>query len=425
MSLTLQTTLQYEIKRLQISTNAGIFDLRSIFTEINIFDNILQPCMSGHILLLDAISLNSNLLLDGSEFLEIEITKDGDNLKIHKLFKVYKQTDRRQVSESSESYLLHFISEEFVYSEQQTFSQHYRTTYSDVISKILKDKLKIKNRFIAQLEKSNGVRDIVIPQMKPIQAIVWCSKRALNSKNLPNFLFYENIDGYNLQSLTTLKEQKNAYPIFFEVKNIEGSIQREFFGARDYEIVSQYDYLENIRDGVYSGTFIGFDPVTKTIVETKNTYQSTFKDKPLNKNYNKVVDQTRDKKINTSMDTARLVAFPAVLNRTENSYIKANDPLSINFRESPQFFLIQRKAILQNLFSQRMKIVLPGNFLLSSGKLVEVKKQKNSQDQIDNKDNSIFGKYLIVGTRHIIQQNKHETLIEVATDSTNESIPKV
>lgn len=425
MTMNIESTLQYEINKLNLITHAGKFDLRSIFTEINIYDHILQPCMTGNILLKDAQSINSNFVLDGSEFIEIDISKESNNLRIQKVFKVYKQSDRKQDNQTSESFILHFVSEEFVYSEQQTISQYYKNTYTNVVTKLLSDKLKVSPKSVRLIEPSKGIREIIIPQMKPIEAIMWCTKRALNDKNLPNFLFFENVDGYNFISLSALKSQQSAYVILFEIKNIQSSMEREFFGARDYEIISQYDYLDNIRSGVYSGTYIGFDPITKTIVEQKISHENIFNDSKLNRNKNVTADRNRDKKLNTEMDTSRIVSFPTPLNRESSSYIRENDPYSINLGESPQYFIMQRKAILKNLFSQRLKIALPGNFLLTSGKVVDVNKQKNSNDQTDSRDQSVYGKYLIVATRHIIQQSKHETVIEVATDSTNEIVPGV
>ena len=65
---------------------------------------------------------------------------------------------------------------------------------------------------------------------------------------------------------------------------------------------------------------------------------------------------------------------------------------------------------------------MPGNFQLTSGFNVEVltsgfsRKDKGSE----NDDVSLNGKYLIVAARHTLTHNKHETLIEVATDSTTD-----
>jgi hypothetical protein len=77
--------------------------------------------------------------------------------------------------------------------------------------------------------------------------------------------------------------------------------------------------------------------------------------------------------------------------------------------------------------SKRIKIVMPGNFQLSSGFNVTVsapnfaKKDRGN----DNEDTSLSGSYIIVASRHIIGYEKHETIIEVATTSTNnEFIPQ-
>jgi hypothetical protein len=37
----------------------------------------------------------------------------------------------------------------------------------------------------------------------------------------------------------------------------------------------------------------------------------------------------------------------------------------------------------------------------------------------NNVDKSISGKYLVVGTRHMIRPEKHETICEISSDSTN------
>jgi predicted RNA-binding protein len=64
---------------------------------------------------------------------------------------------------------------------------------------------------------------------------------------------------------------------------------------------------------------------------------------------------------------------------------------------------------------------MPGNFQLTSGFNVTFNTSGFSDKSKNVEDNSINGKYLIVATRQIIKNNKHETIIEVVTDSTNEA----
>ena len=64
---------------------------------------------------------------------------------------------------------------------------------------------------------------------------------------------------------------------------------------------------------------------------------------------------------------------------------------------------------------------MPGNFQLTSGFNVEVSTSgfnlKSRGDQ--NQEVSLNGKYLIIAARHTITNNKHESMIEIVTDSTN------
>jgi hypothetical protein len=92
--------------------------------------------------------------------------------------------------------------------------------------------------------------------------------------------------------------------------------------------------------------------------------------------------------------------------------------------EKQEMFLHQRQTILTNLMQKRLKIVMPGNFQLSSGFNVTIDASgfsARTKGEDVNMDKSLSGKYIITGTRHIIGLRSHVTVIEVATDSTNDS----
>ena len=67
--------------------------------------------------------------------------------------------------------------------------------------------------------------------------------------------------------------------------------------------------------------------------------------------------------------------------------------------------------------SKRLKIVMPGNFQLSSGFNVNVEAPIVGSSRGDDK--SINGKYIIIASRQIIGIEKHETIIEVASSSSD------
>jgi hypothetical protein len=93
----------------------------------------------------------------------------------------------------------------------------------------------------------------------------------------------------------------------------------------------------------------------------------------------------------------------------------------VSLDEDTENYRFQREAIFQNLFSKRVKLVLPGNFKLSSGFCIDLDVPKRSilADRENPFDSSLHGKYLIVAARHIIRPNMHEVVIEAVTDSSN------
>jgi hypothetical protein len=106
----------------------------------------------------------------------------------------------------------------------------------------------------------------VIPNLRPIEAIEWCAKRAVDVDKSPNFMFYQNLTGYNFVTLSKLLTQQDILDIKFETKNQKGSNPiNEISSARSLEVVKQTDGIEKTRSGVNAGKFIGFDPLTRTV----------------------------------------------------------------------------------------------------------------------------------------------------------------
>jgi hypothetical protein len=193
--------------------------------------------------------------------------------------------------------------------------------------------------------------------------------------------------------------------------------------ARSYEIIIQNDSIDRIKSGVNAGKFIGFDPITRSLGEKILTFDDHYDSTDhLNKTPNKTEIFNKDNTTNlTSVDSRKVLSIFGA-NRKNSSYIKKYDPDSISKTEGYENFAFQRKAIFKNLIAKRMKVVMPGNFQLTSGFNVDVLTSgfKNKIKNTENDEVTLNGKYLIVAARHTITHNKHETLIEIATDSSND-----
>lgn len=417
---------QYKIKEIFIMGKEGPIDIQNLFEEINLYDSIFLPVTSGNIIITDTIRLTDILRFDGTEVISLYLTKTKSALSYRKNFRIYKQTDRTNINQNTERYILHFVADEYVSSTQQKVNKSYKDTYSKVANNIMNNFIKTNHPKI--FENSFGVREIVVPNLSPLEAIDWCAKRALSQKKSPEFLFYSDNNNFNFVTLSSLLKQKSVLdaPIKFGVKNLTGGDpSKELYMAKGLEVVSQNDTIDKIQKGVFSGSFVGFDTTTGSINTLKNDFDKNYAATDhANKNALDTNMQNQNgTTLKSSYDSNKAV-YVARDSRSGSNYIKQADPKSINSNEAYEKLILQRKAIFSNLVSRKIKLSLPGNFLLTSGKMVDLDVApfsiKTSSEK-ELRDKSLSGKYLIVATRHILGLNKHTTFIEIATDSTTDN----
>lgn len=432
MTISVKDSQQFKINELTIVTKNGDIDISGIYEEINIYDSILVPVMSGHILVTDSIGLSGKLIFDGSESLLMNIVKDpeaAEPFNFKKAFRIYKQSKRESRTLNSEMYVLSFVSDELIFSDQQRINQAYEMNYTNIIKNIMANYLKVpENQLGGIYDETVGIRKVVIPNLRPIEAIEWCAKRAVDEKQAPCFLFYQNITGYNFASLSNLLVKPIVLDIKFEPKNMPSTdALDEISSARTLEVMSQTDAIDKTRSGVNSGKFIGFDPITRTIAAKELSYNDHYKlMNHANENPNVSVIPNRDKIDNVSMFNAKKTVSTFSASRQFSNYIKKYDPTSLSKEDNIEQYLFQRKAILKNLMERRVKLTMPGNFQLTSGFNIYLNVPNIAQKDKagENEDKSMTGQYIIVASRHIIGYEKFETIIEVATTSTeNEFIP--
>jgi hypothetical protein len=426
MAFEIKKSTQFHINELVLVTKGGNIDISKIYEEINIFDSLLTPVMTGNIMIRDANGLSSRLIFDGSEAILMDIAKDknSDIAVFKKSFRVYKQSQRTNETPSSEMFVLNFVSDELMYSDQQKINQSYTLTYTEIIQKILLDYLKISNNNSGGVfDVSYGIRNIAIPNLRPFEAIEWCAKRAVDINQAPNFLFYQNTLGYNFATLSNLLTKPDLLDVNFETKNQPKSNPiSEMSSARSLEVIGQTDGIDKARSGINAGKFVGFDPVTGTISKKEISFSDVYSSmKHANESPTMSAIPNRDGKDSTQMfDSKQTVSFFSS-SKNFSSYIKENDPTSLSKQDNTENYIFQRKSIMSNLMAKRVKLTMPGNFNLTSGFNINLiapnfgKREKGG----DNEDETLSGKYIIVATRHIIGYEKHETIMEVASTSSN------
>ena len=126
MALSFKSSLQFTVERLEIVVNSKQrFSIDGLFSELNLFDNLFTPCISGNILITDTLSLAEQLKLNGDEKIYIKISKDGsENFSYEKEFVIYSLTNKTNINMTSTAYVLNFVSKEFISSLQKKTNQN-------------------------------------------------------------------------------------------------------------------------------------------------------------------------------------------------------------------------------------------------------------------------------------------------------------
>jgi hypothetical protein len=414
---------KFRVKKLYITTDSGDVDITGIFEELNIFDNLFLPCMSGNVLIRDSINLIENLKIDGNEEIVIELDKGDrvpEDFKFKKKFKLQKIKDKTNASHTTVIYVLHFVSEEFLTSQKSKVRKFYKDTYSNIARSVINEFF--PNAKIDIITPSSAVYKVWPQTINPFDYLDWIARRAVGPTNKPDYFFYETQKGYNFESLSEIYNKRETWRISLGAKDLElrNEIKNEMTAARDFKLIKQFTLVDGVEQGIYGGTNIMFDPLTKEWRDPTYSFDTLYGGYFPN-HANRYPNIPKDYK-SGGFDKARITSHAFQVTRKTNEYILANDPETAQFTDNVEDYLFQRQHNVGILSQKRMLLTIAGNFLIKSGCMVylevpEFKGKESSTDQTQELDLDLTGKYVVVAVRHLIKYDKHETLLEVAADS--------
>jgi len=437
------TADDYSLDEAYIITSKDKTNVKAMMVELSYYEDIFKGMSSGSILLNDSISLIDRLGMTGFDYLKLKFkktTRSSEEYTTEKYFRIYRVSERIMNNNASETYTLHFCSEELFLSEQTKISKSYSgKKISEIIYDILSDKLKIDDRYI-RMQETEGLYDFVIPYKKPFEAINWLSNYAkpINREGA-DFLFYENSEGFNFYSLQNLFSQ-NPYTTYAYIPRSVGStvgttieikskeLGRNLVGIKSYVFLDTFDTLYGTVTGAFANRLISIDPLTRTYRDTKFDY-STYFEKAKNLNEYSLVPEIKNrlgKKPNESYDAVLKVM---VSNSGQKKAIGISDqPWNVANDIRAENYVPNRTAQLSLSHYSRIKLAVSGDPNLTVGMLLEIflpSSRNISGSGFDSGERDPYnsGKYMITAVRHIIDfNNKYETILEVVKDSYGESI---
>ena len=247
------TTMKLTSANLDIKTGSGanFLDLTtSVWHELNFYEDIYSPIVSGDITLTDTVGLIESFPIIGEEILDVSFSTAGATLpptagpgttstppaseapkEVMNRFRVYKVDPPVQVTDNSRTIKLYFVTDnQFtnllskvrkIYPTKQNIpntrtSDEVRPyTLADMARDIFYDFFIGKKKPLKQpatrkpflVEPTRYKSEIVIPNWNPFKAISFLASKAVSANpetKGANFVFYQTLQGFRFVSIETL-----------------------------------------------------------------------------------------------------------------------------------------------------------------------------------------------------------------------------
>ncbi len=398
------------------SSNGLVQDVTGQIAQIEIFEDMFAPFISGTIVLYDAMDLVNFFPFVGEEYLNMRISTPSfteKNRIIEGEFYLYKMDQRILLNDKSQVYAIHFISKEALYDLNLKLSRSFQGVCSDIATQLILGKDGLNSSKPIRIEQASNKIRFVSNFWTPATCLNYLAKVAVSDKNNSSYLFFENRGGFNFTTFNDLYSADVFQSFIFDNKqreftstgqNIQNP-EEQYKRISDLKVEKSFDYMNRIETGMYASKLITHDLVSKKY-SVKN--YSLLKDFPNHQHLNKF-----------PVASARVPTASNALQVNEQKhwgvYTEFNDITNTKY-------LQQRISLMRQAESFKLQIVVPGRTDYTVGMKVNVTmyktqpayKEENNDDLIDKVHS---GNYLISAINHIIDREKHECHMELIKDS--------
>lgn len=383
-----------------ISADGRVREIVGMVMELQLRQDMYLGFMSGELLISDAIGLFSEVQFHGNEFVYFDIKEPAQDIAIRKAFRVYKISNRDRQQNNASRYVMYLVSDEFVVSSSTRISKAYKNmTISEIATDIMKNYLHIPEKKIF-VDPTTQPYTIVIPNMRPLEALNWLAVRA-NTPNDTCYFFYENLEGFHFRSLQSLYKDPVAIPQPYmdQNKSVEKTLASDKYSIDSWSGVKEFDLLSSLSGGMYSIGLLELDPIAQGFVSNKYNLKD-------NKGLYPNPPSSNDA---TTMGDDVTAKF--------HTYLSAGDTRN----------WIQRLMGFAAVNNNLTEIVVPGSVRVQAGKTLELVFPYliTPNDTADNVDKIRSGRYLVVAVNQKIDMlnERYQTVALVARDSVPEAYP--
>ena len=416
------------------------FDVKNQVAEINIYESIEEPSLSGTIAILDDKSLYELINFNGTERIRLEMAglgKETDPV-FEKTFIMTNIIRQIKGNDKSSMYVFDLIDEHGFISQAERLRGSYRGRIDDIVKGIcltqLKKSVDISYQFLSRRDRVDAIQDdirVIIPNLSPINAIKWLLSRATTQTGSPFFLWAsihdENLRMGNLDVMYRQTPFNDKLPYTYNPSNVNVAEDKsEFeqgFTVKSLGLGEMGDTLHMVANGTIGSsqsiTNLNTGQIMRQHYNVQQTinnlaFQNTIALKRQNvfdnkfKLKNKFINEYEGQNIHQVVSTGTYGKFKSYHDE---------------FEEGRHLKKLESASIKDLLVKNMMSITVPGTaFFLGKAAVgdtvnlsivndsLEVGKQSNADDMLDKNKS---GKHLIYDLRHTFRGTEHEVTMNV------------
>ena len=430
-------------------------DITDDVTYIDIYESINNHTLSGTIGFLDQRAIVEQFPIIGKEFVEFKVrtpveteTNSEIDFTKHKMY-VYNIVAQSTVTNRNQVFVLDFTSAEAIRSTRKRVSRAFTGSYDKAVSNIFKSEWGIGSHKRLYVEPSSENKKVVIPNLRPLDAIEFLSTRALsNYTNTPSFHFYETTRGFHFRSYDSMmKDVENGSPLETDItydlassevpnpSNPNNPDMSALFRVYSHEFSNSTDSLEESTDGIFSNTVLAHDTYNKTITKTEFNYAADYYKFPHLENQN-VEEEFAVKYSALPLSSAdpsekamnKYGRYSLYSDFTEGKTMVTSNTSNIHNNVMVNGYETNRIVPYRNHLKRvldviKLEMTVPGNTTLNVGQVVNVKVPSYAPAVYEHADKRyniyLSGRYLITNLRHHfdLSEGKHRTIMTVSKET--------
>jgi len=238
-------------------------DIKEIVTDVEIYEDIGLPFLTGNIILVDKSKFMNDVDILGAEKITTVISSTVEGSKsVEKTFYISRILNTIRTDDHTEVVNLEIVEDIFYTSNLKNVNKYYSGFGTTILQKIAKTYL---SKQINIINSAPGYINLIVPNMEPLEALLWIRNRVTTKDGYPFYLFSVLQDKklilVDLETLLSFSPINNTPYRGFEAAGTSPSpgVQRRVLNGFQFEesenmyslirkglIGAQYSYLNTL-----------------------------------------------------------------------------------------------------------------------------------------------------------------------------------